>query len=54
MFLVIHDVHPRPVDSNDDLVLGEGRAREAICLVESREQERPLQLCIHHDFLFHS
>ena len=41
MLLVVNDVHPRPINSNDDIVLGEGGAREAVGLIETREQERP-------------
>lgn len=54
MFLVVHDVHPRPVDCNDNFVLWQAGPREPVGLVEPREEEGPLELGIHDDLLLHA
>jgi len=50
--LIIHDVHASPVNSNDDLVLRKTRSSKLVCLVETREEQRPLVLGIVDDVFF--
>jgi len=53
LFLVVDNVHSCPVDGNDNLVLRQTRPRKLVCLVEAREQQRPLVLGIVDDVFFH-
>ena len=52
LFQIVHHVHPGPVHRDDHVVLGQARAGEFKRLVETREQEGPLEACVvDHVFL---
>ena len=54
VFLVIHNVDTSPVDSNDNIILGQARAREAIGLKELGEEQWPFELGVEHHSLSNS
>jgi len=54
LFLVIDDIYSSPVDCNNHLVLWKTRSRKLVCLIETREQQRPLVLGIVDNVFLHS
>lgn len=53
LLLIVDDVDARPVDGDDDVVLGQRRSAESIGLVETREEQRPLVHGVVDNVLFH-
>lgn len=53
LLLVIHNIDASPVDSDDDIILGQAGPRKLVGLVETGKQQRPFVLGITHHIFFH-
>ena len=53
LLLVIYNIDASPVDSDDDIILGQAGPRKLVGLVETGKQQRPFVHGITHHIFFH-
>lgn len=54
LLLIVYDVYSGPIDSYDNVIFRQIRARISICLVKARKQQWPLKFGITNDIFFNA